>query len=39
MSRFGTVEEVARAALFPASEESSFTLCSVLMVEGGWNAA
>ena len=39
MGRFGTVEEVARAALFLASEESSFTTGSVLMVEGGWNAA
>lgn len=39
MGRFGTAEEVAKAALFLASEESSFTTGSVLMVEGGWNAA
>ena len=39
IGRFGTVEEVARAALFLASEEFSFTTGSVLMVEGGWNAA
>ena len=39
MGRFGTVGEVAKAALFLASEESSFTTGSVLMVEGGWNAA
>lgn len=38
MGRFGTVGEVAKAALFLASDESSFTTGSVLMVEGGWNA-
>lgn len=39
MGRFGTVDEVAKAALFLASDDSSFTTGSVLMVEGGWNAA
>jgi len=39
MGRFGTADEVARAALFLASDDSSFTTGSVLMVEGGWNAA
>ena len=39
MKRFGTVAEVAKAALFLASDDSSFTTGSVLMVEGGWNAA
>ena len=38
MNRFGTVEEVAKAALFLASDDSSFTTWSVLMVEGGWKA-
>lgn len=38
MKRFGTVQEVAKAALFLASDDSSFTTGSVLMVEGGWNA-
>ncbi len=39
MGRFGTVDEVAKAALFLASDDSSFTTGSVLMVEGGWNSA
>jgi NAD(P)-dependent dehydrogenase (short-subunit alcohol dehydrogenase family) len=36
MGRFGTAEEVARAALFLASDESSFTTGSSLFVDGGW---
>lgn len=38
MGRFGTPEEVARAALFLASDESSFTTGSPLFVDGGWTA-
>jgi NAD(P)-dependent dehydrogenase (short-subunit alcohol dehydrogenase family) len=38
MGRFGTSEEVARAALFLASDESSFTTGSPLFVDGGWTA-
>jgi NAD(P)-dependent dehydrogenase (short-subunit alcohol dehydrogenase family) len=38
MGRFGTPEEVARAALFLASEDSSFTTGSLLFVDGGWTA-
>lgn len=36
--RFGTPEEVAAAALFLASDESSFTTGALLPVEGGWLA-
>jgi 2-keto-3-deoxy-L-fuconate dehydrogenase len=39
MGRFGTVEEVARGALFLASDDSSFTTGSTLMIDGGWLAA
>ena len=38
LGRFGTPEEVARAALFLASDDSSFTTGSCLMVDGGWRA-
>jgi NAD(P)-dependent dehydrogenase (short-subunit alcohol dehydrogenase family) len=38
LGRFGTPEEVARAALFLASEDSSFTTGSLLFVDGGWSA-
>jgi NAD(P)-dependent dehydrogenase (short-subunit alcohol dehydrogenase family) len=38
MRRFGTPEEVARAALFLASDDSSFTTGSLLFVDGGWTA-
>jgi NAD(P)-dependent dehydrogenase (short-subunit alcohol dehydrogenase family) len=38
LGRFGKPEEVARAALFLASEDSSFTTGSLLFVDGGWSA-
>ena len=39
MKRFGGPEEVAEAALYLASDASSFTTGSVLPVDGGWLAA
>ena len=38
LGRFGTAQEVARAALFLASDDSSFTTGSLLFVDGGWTA-
>lgn len=38
MQRFGQPEEVAQAALFLASDDSSFTTGSQLFVDGGWSA-
>lgn len=38
LGRLGEPEEVARAALFLAGAESSFTTGSCLMVDGGWLA-
>ena len=38
MNRFGRPEEVARAALFLASDDASFTTGSLLFVDGGWTA-
>ena len=38
MGRFGTAEEVANAALFLASDESSFVTGAPLIVDGGWTA-
>jgi NAD(P)-dependent dehydrogenase (short-subunit alcohol dehydrogenase family) len=39
MKRFGKAEEVAEAALFLASDASSFTTGTVIAVDGGWLAA
>jgi NAD(P)-dependent dehydrogenase (short-subunit alcohol dehydrogenase family) len=39
MKRFGAADEVAAAALYLASDESSFTTGVVLPVDGGWLAA
>ena len=39
MKRFGKPEEVAEAALYLASDASSFTTGTVMVVDGGWLAA
>jgi 3-oxoacyl-[acyl-carrier protein] reductase len=38
IGRFGTVEEVARAAVFLASDEASYITGSCVTVDGGWVA-
>jgi NAD(P)-dependent dehydrogenase (short-subunit alcohol dehydrogenase family) len=38
MGRIGQPEEVARAALFLASDDSSFVTGHLLFVDGGWTA-
>jgi NAD(P)-dependent dehydrogenase (short-subunit alcohol dehydrogenase family) len=38
LGRLGTVEELARAALFLASEDASFITGTALVVDGGWTA-
>ena len=39
MKRFGQADEVAEAALYLASDASSFTTGTVMVVDGGWLAA
>jgi 2-keto-3-deoxy-L-fuconate dehydrogenase len=39
MKRFGRAEEIAEAALHLASDASSFTTGTVMVVDGGWLAA
>jgi len=38
LGRWGEPEEIARAVLYLASEESSFVTGSILTVDGGWSA-
>ncbi len=38
MGRIGKPEEVARAALFLASDDSSFVTGTLLFIDGGWTA-
>ena len=38
MARFGRAEEVAEAALYLASDASSFSTRTELVVDGGWLA-
>jgi 2-keto-3-deoxy-L-fuconate dehydrogenase len=39
MGRIGEVDEVARSIAFLASDESSFTTGSILLIDGGWTSA
>jgi 2-keto-3-deoxy-L-fuconate dehydrogenase len=39
MGRIGTAAEIARLALYLASDESSYTTGAVIAIDGGWTAA
>ena len=39
MGRFGEPDEIAKAALFLASDDSSFVTASAFLVDGGLSAA
>jgi NAD(P)-dependent dehydrogenase (short-subunit alcohol dehydrogenase family) len=39
MGRFGEPEEIAKAALFLASDDSSFITASTFLVDGGLSGA
>ena len=39
MGRFGEPDEIAKAALFLASDDSSFVTASTFLVDGGLSAA
>ncbi|MGN6217564.1 MAG: SDR family oxidoreductase, partial [Solirubrobacterales bacterium] len=39
MGRFGEPEEIAKAALFLAGDDSSFVTASTFLVDGGLSAA
>jgi NAD(P)-dependent dehydrogenase (short-subunit alcohol dehydrogenase family) len=39
MGRFARAEEIARGALFLASDESSYVTASTFLVDGGLSAA